>query len=322
MEHIFVGYESAFEYWRGARTRETRECRPSNVRSLSSSTASAVAVQLGRELSPLLSGLTSPLHVMVNTQGKRLRSSDVIAHSCSVKMPPHSFCTLDTDGYLASPELALVQHAPTVGFYQLLLDAYALCGTYVIDPEDTRGFADREPITSTQRLSAFVRAGHDLQGAYILSRALRYLANGSASPQESILTLLLCLPRAQGGYGLPLPLLNARVDVPPRLRPLVEKDWYMPDLYWPTHRVAAEYNSMAFHTGAQNIANDSKRTKDFGTLGIRLITVTWDEVRDSALTDRVARHIAKLMGRRLRAGTRAHKLASRELRAQILPHRA
>lgn len=318
MENLFVAYDSAFEYWQQTMARETRECHPATIRSLASSTASAAAVRLGRELSPILSRLSSPLHVMVDTQAKRLRSHDVMAHSCNASLPPRSFCTLDADGYLASPELTLAQHANTVSFPHLLLDMHAWCGTYAIDADDTRGFANREAITSAQRLAAFARNAPHLQGSRTLRRALPYLANGSASPRETVLSLLLCLPRTQGGYGLPTPLLNTKVAVPPKLRPRVEKDWYMPDLYWPAHRVAMEYNSTAFHTGARNIANDSKRTKDFAVLGIELITVTAQEIQSQELSDRVARRAAVLMGKRLRPRNCAQIQACRKLRAALL----
>ena len=321
MDTIFVGHESAFAYWSHARARETRECRPAGIRSLVSATASASAVHLARQLSPLVSGLPSPLHVMVGTQSHRLRSRDVVAHSCEASLPPHSFCTLDADGYIASPELTLMQYARTVPTWQFLREAYALCGTYALDPTDTRGFVDRLPITSVQRLRAFARAASSLQGVVALRKALPYLANGSASPQETILALALCLPQAQGGYGLPVPLLNEHIVVAPRLRSHVEKDWYMPDLYWPSHHLAVEYNSTAFHTGAQNIANDSKRAKDFAVLGIELLTVTWHEVHDQVLTDRVAQRIARALGKRLRPRTSAQAKACRMLRAQIMPQR-
>ena len=120
-------------------------------------------------------------------------------------------------------------------------------------------------------------------------RALSHVQAGSASPMETALTMMLCLPVARGGFGLPLPELNEAIG-PLRC-----------GLYWPAARLALEYDSNAYHTGARRIAHDAQRRAELARLGVEVVTVTHTQVIATDELAKVARIVAGRLGRRVRA---------------------
>ena len=78
-------------------------------------------------------------------------------------------------------------------------------------------------------------------------RALGFVMENAASPMETVLALLLCLPYRLGGYGIEKPQFNYRVDVPTHIRKLADRRYCECDLCWPGSNLAAEYDSARYH---------------------------------------------------------------------------
>jgi len=175
-----------------------------------------------------------------------------------------------------------------------------LCGTYAPVPEIEAGMRSRVPLSSKELLTAYCDKAIGAPGVKIARKALSYVVDSSASPKETSLTLLLCLPGFLGGYHLPFPLLNPRIDVGKYVRGLANKGYYRCDLYWPEAKLAIEYESNSHHTGPIHIADDSKRRNAIEELGIHIVTVTWAQTRDAQELDKVAHIIARRLGKPLR----------------------
>ena len=143
--------------------------------------------------------------------------------------------------------------------------------------------------------------------------ALRYIANGSASPMETILFILLSLPYRYGGYGLPIPELNGRIDPEKGAERFEGKSFYRGDLLWREAKVVAEYDSDMEHTGPDRIAKDAIRRGDLDLCGYLEVTVTKNQVKNVALLDKVARQIAARIGKKLRYKNTAFRKAQRGL---------
>lgn len=129
---------------------------------------------------------------------------------------------------------------------------------------------------------------------------------------ETALAMLLSMPKAKGGYGLPSPQLNAAVEVP-------KGDWrvaygrqFRCDLLWPTASLCVEYDSDMFHTGSQKIARDARRRNALASLGFMVITATKSQVTSIPGLDQLAYQVAKGLGVRLRM-ERVNRKAQRAL---------
>ncbi len=88
---------------------------------------------------------------------------------------------------------------------------FELCGTYGIPT------VALVPTTASSALSPrlpsarFIEAAGDMPGTVKARKALRFIASGSASPMETCMVMLLCLPLRLGGYNLPKPQMNREV---------------------------------------------------------------------------------------------------------------
>ncbi len=166
-------------------------------------------------------------------------------------------------------------------------------------------FCQRPPLVSIGRLRRYAELARGFYGRDRALRALKYVVPGSASPMETALVMLLCLPCSLGGYGLPLPVMNYHVGQNMPRDSIAGKEYYVCDLYWPDVGLDVEYDSDLCHTGPDRIADDSARRGALKELGIDVITVTWQQIRSLRSMDALARLIARLLGKRLRRNIEA-----------------
>lgn len=175
-----------------------------------------------------------------------------------------------------------------------MLLGFELCGSYAL-AKDEPGFRARTPLTNVARLAAFVAALGSFKGVKNARAAISFLIDGAASPMESVLVALLCAPPRLGGYGLPLPQLNARIELPAVARSMTRSAYFSCDVLWPEAQLAVEYDSTLFHTGAERIAADSERRNALAHLGIDVVSVTCDQLIDPLRMDRVVRLLRKAL---------------------------
>jgi hypothetical protein len=129
-------------------------------------------------------------------------------------------------------------------------------------------------------LSCAVTAQQGRRGI-VKVRHLLPLADGRAeSPMESEARLVMI------DGGLPSPVLQHEVvDARGRLRRL--------DFAWPSHRVAAEYDSGEWHVGADALRRDREKLAALQDLGWMVVPIVVDDVRrqPSALVNRIHAHL-------------------------------
>ena len=138
-----------------------------------------------------------------------------------------------------------------------------------------------------------------MRGREIATRALKFVADNSASPMETKLTMFLCLKRTMGGYGLPFPKLNFPIEPTSAARKAAHKQRYILDLYWPKRKSDVEYDSDSYHASSEGIASDAQRRNALQLMGVTVITVTRGQLYNAASFDRTARIIAASIGARL-----------------------
>ena len=201
------------------------------------------------------------------------------------------------------------------------------CGTYTLPLKDEyspgeettdKVLYNQPQFTNVKALKAFAARMKGVNGYKKISRALRFIADGSASPMETILFILLTLPYKLGGFGLPAPVLNRRIDIENPAKRGTRKTQYKCDLFWPKAHVAVEYDSDFYHTGADRIARDSKKRLDLEAHGVTVIPMTSRQIRNPDELEKLARLIARRLRKRLQYKNPQFKKAQRELRSLLL----
>jgi len=305
---LLLTHKSSLEYLRlhGAEQERTHFRVVKHARKVPAGKTGVPAVQESDT-----NGLTLPLSVTVRTADDRRPSRFVTPHVFSGVLPGGSIIDVGKGLLVGSPELVFLQMAKSLSEVKLIELGFELCGSYSMFGNERHraaynqsrrhdatpaGFYSRPPLTSKEKLAAFIVRMPGLPGSKKARRALRYIANGSASPMETILTMLLTLPYRLGGYSLPMPLLNQRVTLTKAAQQSLNRQFLRCDLLWPGSNVAVEYDSNAFHTGSDRITADSKRRNTLIINGITILTVTSDHVHSITELDDTARQVASGIG--------------------------
>ena len=229
---------------------------------------------------------------------------------------------MDSGLAVTSPELCFLQMASELPLVGLVALGYELCGGYRLDPESAKdkGFRIDRPLASVESLSSYVARTSGSKGNKNALKALRFIMDGSASPMETILAILLVFPHRLGGYGFPKPLLNHRIDASASVRKATGKsNYYYCDLYWPDEKVDVEYDSDVYHTGSNRIAQDAIRRNALSSMGITVVTVSRRQVVDTLKLRELAEELSKLLGRRLRYTITEFSYRNAKLLEQLLP---
>lgn len=241
----------------------------------------------------------SPIHATVAHARLRRAGGGIEASVRKGPFHPRSFIRVEDGLYVSTPEMAFCEMASALSLERLIALGFELCGTY--RRASTFGSAryDATPLTSPSALAAFVEKAPQFKGAKKARRALPYILAGSASPRESELAVLLCLPYALGGYGLPRPVMNAEMSLPKNVS-ATGRSSLRCDLYWPTERLDVEYDSDEFHSAERRLANDSMRRMALESMGVTSVNLTAEHLRRASLFDEAARGIARILGKRVR----------------------
>lgn len=148
--------------------------------------------------------------------------------------------------------------------------------------------------------------------------------DGSTSPMETALALLLTMPVELGGFGIKKPLLNVAVDTSVLEDALRGRDSVTPDMLWPDQKVALEYDSSEFHArkGAQQAERDAARSNTLSLMGYRVLCATTRVVSSLSGVALLARQIAFLLEEPLREPTPLEAQRRSKLFGELMPRLA
>jgi hypothetical protein len=216
--------------------------------------------------------------------------------------------------------------ASEVSLIDLVRLGYEFCGSYRLYNEYThdntdldRGFRRDIPLTKVTKLCSYTTKAVGLKGRTNAMKVLNFIVNGSASPMETILTMLLTLPYRLGGYGFPKPILNYPIEVTAKVKNSENNSTFYCDLYWPDNKVAVEYDSDKYHTGSYRIGKDAIRRNALTSSGITVITVSRRQITESARLRELAEVLSKLLGKRLKYSLKDFTFLQAKLLDQLLP---
>ena len=155
--------------------------------------------------------LERPAHVLVGSTALGRPSKAAKAHSLTVPLSGASFYRLGDGVFACMPALSFVQEAARGKSLVAILElGYELCGTYRTRRTGAAAAYGVEPLASVRSLGGYAARNASVDGARKVGRALRYLADGSASARETKQALVLGLPHRHGGYGLGIPPYELR----------------------------------------------------------------------------------------------------------------
>lgn len=273
--------------------------------------------------------VSAPVHVMVPNRSSRLDTPDVVCHLKSSAFAQGSLVRGYGEGTLiAGPELAVLQLALKLPLPKLAELVTELCSTYSFalaevpqlerDDDGLRARpAFREcarsnrpvPVSCLRAMGYFCERAVSSKAGRAMARAVRYAVDGSASPMETALALMLSLPKSEGGYGLSKPQMNRVLTLDGeagRVR--------VADLFWPEEGVVVEYDSDAFHTETEKIRSDALRRNQLESQPVTVLTATAGHLSSLAALDELAGQVARALGRNLHRG----RLAPASERAALL----
>lgn len=319
IEKVFISHKSALAFWRHHDLSSSGGISRTRRASLRGSVSGITAIRpLIRNASPL-SGrifgarvdddleaslldlqLSEPLHVMVDSRGKRQKRDYVVTHLCEQRLPEGSFCKVSSNVYVSSPELTLCQMADELTYADTLELCLEFCSGYVLNAESERGFDDRPALTSASRLESYVKQFGGQRGARRIRPLLRYVVDESASPMESVVLMLLCLPSKLGGYQLPLPEHNVAIPITERARSHTKRNRLVCDLFWEKYRLDVECDSTMYHSSKQQLGLDSDRRIILDAMNYKYVGVTYWQLENEAEFENVVQVIRRAMGLKLR----------------------
>ena len=151
------------------------------------------------------------VHLMVAASEDRrvLKGVKYTTHSGTV--PARSFARAAGQVHVVCPELLFIQMARRLSLAELLELGYELCGTYRLTRE--RPTYGVEPLTTVSKLRAYIQRAEGMRGRKAALRAVQWLTDGSASPAETALAIVLKLPYRHGGYGLDGFIMNPELEL-------------------------------------------------------------------------------------------------------------
>jgi len=312
-----ISHESALEYWRrhlklpgnstDRRCKADLPCEPLII------------------VPAIYSEFSLPVHILIGDRGARQVSRVVEQHLFSGKTPIGCFMNIGDRLMVCSPEFCYLQMATRLPLVDLIELGYELCSEYSLPlrgdlnvPKE--GFYKRDSLTSVRKLGGFLGSMPGTKGHKKALYALRFLCGGAASPMETKLAIFLTLPHMLGGFGFDLPELNKRIDLTSAERRKYGKDFYVCDIFWADKKIAVEYDSDQQHTGSDRIASDSIRRNILESSGIKVVTITKQQLYSSMELTRAAQSIATHMGRRLFSRKSGFYSKHHELRKQLLKY--
>ena len=155
-----------------------------------------------------------------------------------------------------------------------------------------------KPIITPEAFAAYLGEMSRVRGITRARRVTSFALPHSASPMETTLALMLCLPHDMGGFGLPRPVLNHPVPIDPAERGLTSQGTIVADLCWPDQHVIVEYYGWDEHVGMgpSKVAADAARANSLTALGWTVLHATFEQVRSIQGMALLARQVARALG--------------------------
>ena len=274
--------------------------------------------------------LHAPLHRLVFTRAQSGSRSLFKSHLLTQEPPPGSFRQTEHGFDVTSPEFTLLSLATQVSRNQLLMACYEMCSSFAvftpcertqqqldeaislkfIPPDcgwkrivDTKGndtnLWKRAPLLSAADIAAFAKQAAGLRGVKQLRWAAERMAGQTASPFEVQTSMLVSLPRDEGGLGIGI-TNNARIPLSEAARSLYDKTCCYADILiesvTDSMGVILECQGRSAHDSEAASLSDAERTTALTSMGYDVIQITYGQIKDKRSFGNLAELIHKRAG--------------------------
>lgn len=274
--------------------------------------------------------LHAPLHRLVFTRAQSGSRSLFKSHLLTQEPPPGSFRQTEHGFDVTSPEFTLLSLATQVSRNQLLMACYEMCSSFAvftpcertqqqldeaislkfIPPDcgwkrivDTKGndtnLWKRAPLLSAADIAAFAKQAAGLRGVKQLRWAAERMAGQTASPFEVQTSMLVSLPRDEGGLGIGI-TNNARIPLSEAARSLYDKTCRYADILiesvTDSMGVILECQGRSAHDSEAASLSDAERTTALTSMGYDVIQITYGQIKDKRSFGNLAELIHKKAG--------------------------
>ena len=330
---LYLAPDASFEltrYLRSTNSEEGLGGTPVRKRMLNDAVNSSRGIdELDETAQRWLSHVGMPVHAYVADRAKGTRTKRLVTHVFGQSVPYGAFLDLGHGVCVCTPQFSFLQIAAKCDLVETVCLGMELCGTYSrwsLDSDGAygtqhmafgqgRGCAfDLPPALRANRIPAFVKRLSAFRGSKRAQSAAKWVVDNSASPMETAVYLLLCLPKRLGGYGLPKPVLNPKLTIN---NPDGVKVRY-PDMFWSGANVDVEYNSDAEHSGEWARYRDSKREVELTVANVKVLPLTRAQLMNTEEFDAFAQGLRRLLGVQARGYDLRWAFKRDELRRRLL----
>lgn len=257
------------------------------------------------------------VHVVATEKREFINRVRVSCRVASTKFPRDSIFSVDRGLSTLSPECCFVRLGSMLSFPELAKAGNLLCSSFFFDSFGGLGKRN-EAITSHDRIFRLIHASSRAKGIKNARRAIRFVADGAASPPEIDSFLLLCLPVMCGGYGCPLPEFNGWVKLAPDIARDLGQENCCCDLLWRDKKCAVEYTSELHHTGYRKQSMDEMRRAALEAMGYRVFLLTKPQLYNQLAFEGFARAVMRNLGKRLPRQSAEYQATQYGLRQNLL----
>ena len=313
---LFVSHDSALTYWRTNPPWYVLEGGDRDIRSVRNC---ARTVEEYRSFNvPESEFGQAPVDILVPASSPPRCPDCFKPHKQSRQLPHHALYPLWDGVFVVSPELCFVQMCKSLSFVEALELGMELCGTYALRPNGVEGMAQRDyTLIKPHSLRRHIESWEGMNGLRTARRAAKYLVEGSASPMETKLFLLLCLPLQYGGYNLGLPELNPELGLTLQEMEIVRRSSVKPDMLWRQKRLIIEYDGRQ-HEEERQSNYDAMRKTILEGRGYTVRQIKRQQLYNPLAFHDFARSAGSFLGVRQRSSAVKHQLARENLRAALL----
>ena len=308
-------------------------------------------IRLSRE--PFIEDLlTIPLHRIARDRKARFSGHLFKPHLMTHEAPPGAFWQTDHGFEVASPEFTLLNLATMAKSYELLMATYELCGTFAVFKPCTRAQAQldeairlrlvdkddgwkrvssttgsptdlwkRNPLTDLAELRNFTVKAAGTRGIKRLRWAIDRMSGIAASPFEAQTSMLLSMPRNEGGWDLKIQN-NVRVPLSDEAKKLHEATCAYADILLETQTdslgLVVECQGRSVHNSEKATLSDAERATALVSMGYDVIQITYKQIKDRSSADGIIKLLHRKMGVPFIAKSESEITAELELRNSIL----
>ncbi len=242
-----------------------------------------------------------PYHVLVS-QGRRNATRGFRFHRLSSHWQDIPTYQVMPGLFLPSPEATLATLAPGLSFHELVYLGSCFCSSFRFNPATEAGIAPREPLTSPAKLERFVKTFPAFRGQKVLRPALPFIFEGSESPPEVFMAMIMRLPACRGGFALDEIMANLSYLPSPRALEIAKRGHLRPDLMMlsGTKLLALEYDSDSIHLSSDQAARDEAKRLALEADGFKVISIRPSHLADSHYMGQVADEIKRYFSIRIR----------------------